>query len=461
MIFSWGRRKQSLDERRTGTIVRTDDELLDSFKSDPWDQLTRADQVSVLQEMENRRALIQGRSPCKIVEINSNNLYGSYNDGTNRININFEDFSSYEILDTYIHESNHAYQHYCVANNCGYDYTTRSMLQAELAKDGFGNHYNYATQSLFYDLQYNELDSNNVAADFVISQYTRYNGDPQYADYIKERASHFSHVNSELDSLRSERASLQHDQAYTSFVRCDINGDQFEAIENRIQNSKTDDPMAQRSKSIDQKLQSLNANLISSHEKEDGNMPQSAFRSEPNMYQSVPSMQQAVDDSTYEERGHQKGGSIVDTKESLNQQYQEGVRSLQEAYPNYQTDPIEAATFIHEVQNMQEEMGITFSPPRYTPENETIATSSSLPNSSAAPQNAISQLDRSEENEERTFRGNAISRAVENNRQTASTDINKNAISRIVGKGEQSGHIHSPSNDVKENNYHQDNEITI
>lgn len=461
MIFNWGGRKQSRDESRIESRVRTDDELLDSFKSESWDRLTRADQISVLQEMENRRASIQGRSPCKIVEINSNNLYGSYNDGTNRININFEDFSSYDVLDTYIHESNHAYQHHCISQNCDYDYTTRSMLQAELAKDGYGNHYNYATQSPFYDLQYNEMDSNNVAADFLISQYTRYGKDPGYANYIEERASHFSGVNADLDALHSERSSLQHNQAYTSFVRCDINGDQFEAIENRINYSKTNDPMETRSKSIENQLQSLCASLRKDSVQEESYLSYPATNPTPNMYQNNTVTQQTFSDTAFEERGHQKGGSVVDTKESLGQRYREGIESLQAAYPNYQTDSVESATYAHEVQSMQEEMGINHSSPQYAYGYEPGVNDPAQSNRSVSSGNAISRLNRRKEAEGKTIHDNAISQTSGHAGQMSSSDLSKNAITKISRPQNNTELSHSKATDTNINHSQPSNEKTI
>lgn len=89
------------------------------------------EKIGVIQEPENRTAAEQGREPAKVVSSSKVTSYGSYNSTTNQMNINVNSFSSYETLDTYVHESNHAYQAPCVNNGIGYDEYTRYMMGVE------------------------------------------------------------------------------------------------------------------------------------------------------------------------------------------------------------------------------------------------------------------------------------------------------------------------------------------
>lgn len=57
------------------------------------------------------------------------------------------------------------------------------------------------------------------------------------------------------------------------------------------------------------------------------------------------------------ERVRSRSYSDTVHKESLANQYEEGVQSLREAFPNYQTDELERRVYESEIQKMQEELG--------------------------------------------------------------------------------------------------------
>lgn len=262
MIINWGSNNHNSEQNETKDYSKfSNDQLLDSFKSDNWSRMKENDRVGVIQELENRAAAEQGREPAVVVSSSRVTSYGSYNSTTNQMNINVSNFSSYETLDTFAHESNHAYQTYCVNNGIGYDEYTRNMMGVETARDQNGNLYNYARTSPQYDMQCNELDSNNKAASFVIGEKDRYSSDPAYKDYVAERDSHFKDVNTALDNNQAMRTSMQNDQTYTSYVRGDITEETYNSLSESINDPKHIDPTVFESHTIGESLSLLNEEL--------------------------------------------------------------------------------------------------------------------------------------------------------------------------------------------------------
>lgn len=262
MIINWGSNNHNSEQNQTKDYSKfSNDQLLDSFKSDNWSQMKENDRVGVIQELENRTAAEQGREPAVVVSSSKVTSYGSYNSTTNQMNINVSNFSSYETLDTFAHESNHAYQTYCVNNGIGYDEYTRTMMGVETARDQNGNLYNYARTSPQYDMQCNELDSNNKAVSFVIGEKDRYSSDPAYKDYVAERDSHFKDVNTALDNNQAMRTSMQNDQTYTSYVRGDITEETYNSLSESINDPNHIDPTVSESHTIGESLSLLNEEL--------------------------------------------------------------------------------------------------------------------------------------------------------------------------------------------------------
>lgn len=262
MIINWGSNNHNSEQNEIKDYSKfSNNQLLDSFKSDNWSQMKENDRVGVIQELENRTAAEQGREPAVVVSSSRVTSYGSYNSTTNQMNINVSNFSSYETLDTFAHESNHAYQTYCVNNGIGYDEYTRNMMGVETARDQNGNLYNYARTSPQYDMQCNELDSNNKAASFVIGEKDRYSSDPAYKDYIAERDSHFKDVNTALDNNQAMRTSMQNDQTYTSYVRGDITEETYNSLSESINDPNHVDPTVVESHTIGESLSLLNEEL--------------------------------------------------------------------------------------------------------------------------------------------------------------------------------------------------------
>ena len=249
MKFFWalpGEKEQPRDFSKC-----SDDELLNQFRTENWEKMPSSkDRVALLQEMENRFAARQGRTPAKVEELKTGSYYGAYNDMSGRLQVNVQDFSSYEVLDTYIHEANHAYQHHCVETGSGMREDVRLMMQAELARDDRGRLYNYASTSPEYDMQCDELDSNNRAGAFVLSQAQRYGDDPAFEAYVKERANHFREVNHDLTHRDGLRQAMQERQTDVAYIRGDLSEEQYQTLRENLADENRVDPTAETSKEL-------------------------------------------------------------------------------------------------------------------------------------------------------------------------------------------------------------------
>ena len=269
MKFFWSQLTEDSahsEQEKVDYSAYSKDELLDTFKTENWEKLNDENRIAIIQEMENRTAVEQGRPPAEIVSSYDAGTYGGYTSTNNQISINVSDFSSYETLDTYVHESTHAYQSHCIQTGEGYDDHTLSMMEAEMARDEQGNLYNYARSSPEYDMQCDELDSNNKAAIFMLEQRERYEHDPDYRTYIEERAAHFSEVNATLDGNSEDRVRLQNNQAYVAFIRGDISEDQYNALSEEINNEEHQDPTVIQSHNIGDAIEALNIEYQNNNE---------------------------------------------------------------------------------------------------------------------------------------------------------------------------------------------------
>lgn len=230
------------------------EQILEKFKSENWGNMDDDKRIALFQEMENRNAYFQGREPAKIAATNSDEFYGTYNNVFNRIEINVSNVSSYEALDTYVHESNHAYQTNCVENGTGYEEHMLNMMQAETARTPQGHLYNYENDSPYYDMQCNELDSNNQAAKFLIGQKSRYANDSEYRTYIVERSNHFQKVNATMKNAKELRNAMQIEQTKRAYLNGDISEEQFLSMVQNIQNKNYEDAAAKESYLVENEL---------------------------------------------------------------------------------------------------------------------------------------------------------------------------------------------------------------
>lgn len=313
MKFFWGSNSKEQELETQNNIDYSnlsDEELLDSFKSDSWSELDEDHRVAVVQEMENRNAVAQGREPATVVSMDDARYYGQYNSTNNQLSIDVTNVSSYETLDTYVHETNHAYQDFAIKNGSEqYDEHTLNMMKAEMARDQNGALYNYARTSPEYDIQCDELDSNNKAAAYLLAERDRYGDDPEYRAYIQERAEHFENVNSTLENDPDTRVALQQQQAEIAWIRGDISNEEYNSLSSNISNPEFQDETVSQSYDIGDAVISLNKEY---------EMEASSERSETEDYMG------SLDNSTAEEsNANDYVGSIETASSSESDNYGE------------------------------------------------------------------------------------------------------------------------------------------
>ncbi len=279
MIFGnfWNRADKQIRETssKADYTDMSEDELLNQFKSEQWNQLDEEKRVAIFQEMENRNAVAENRNPANVESLHSNRSYGSYNDTNNTLSINVaQDISSYETLDTYQHEMTHGQQSRNIDANAGYDAHTLSMIKAESTRDKDGYLIAYASDGAQlhpngaseYDVQCNEMDSNQQAAEFLMSQKDRYQEDNAYSDYIKSRAEHFEVVNEALHDNDQGRRALQHRQAEIGYKNQALSKEEYDAVEENLNNTDFKDVSTQKNEEIAAQLRELDKELSEKQE---------------------------------------------------------------------------------------------------------------------------------------------------------------------------------------------------
>ena len=205
----------------------SDKELLTNFTSTNWANLSESQRLIVAQEVENRAASKQGRTPCQLKPTKKEGYYGCYYPGSNDIEINVsdtikgkncrcQDNSSYTVLDTIYHEGEHSFQQYCIKHNIdaahGIPQTTKDMCIVENS----GNNYDGV-------IDYNnctcELDSNNVATRKVLESEEIFRNDPKFSDYLEDRRKYFSNV---ANRNMAEVHMQQNEAIYQAYKNGDI-----------------------------------------------------------------------------------------------------------------------------------------------------------------------------------------------------------------------------------------------
>ncbi len=237
---------------KTSYAKDSNEELLNRFKTENWPKDT-SQRLEIIQELENRRAKEQNRPACKIAQ--ERTRLGSYYKGPktrqfgeakdfkeerNIIRVNITDReignvnNSYEMLDSYFHESRHAQQTFCKGElnpdthaMCGveipdngtkyynYNYEGRTYLgeRVELENSKVLNDNNH------YDMLTSEMDSNTYACENMIKLKDMYKDDPKYAEYLDRRLSHFKNTNELNNTHKYSRALRQHDMLDNAIER--------------------------------------------------------------------------------------------------------------------------------------------------------------------------------------------------------------------------------------------------
>lgn len=109
---------QMNDSLQIGDAVTTLGQMPE-IQPENWGQLDASERLSVLQDIENHMADIQGRPPVSVqMEALPQNLYGGWDGQSITLNSGHleSDMPVGEFVDTIVHEGRHAYQSFAVAN---------------------------------------------------------------------------------------------------------------------------------------------------------------------------------------------------------------------------------------------------------------------------------------------------------------------------------------------------------
>lgn len=148
-----------------------DKQLYTMFAGRNWSTLDSDTRLCLLQEVENRRAKIDGRQPLKVsVKKMDPSLMGAcctHPDGSQELVLNdlfvkvsrFGAHSASEALNTILHEGRHAYQNHCVREGKG-KVTKRMILEWMISQETY---INSAKDYDLYMLQAIEMDARYFA----------------------------------------------------------------------------------------------------------------------------------------------------------------------------------------------------------------------------------------------------------------------------------------------------------
>ena len=235
---------------------KTSSELLDCFYSTNWARYKQDEKLAILQEFENRFAASGGREPAVVLASNDPSLAGAYSSKGNRIWINLQNSNSYDVLDSLVHEANHAQQAYDTEYRPQrYDEHIGGMIRAENARSADRSMYNYAQPSKYnhnYDMQCNELDSNIKAAVFLLNQNERFRDDTVYRDYLSARQKHFREVNNAIVAEAEGRREMQLHQIDAATAHGDLSEQQRNKLTANLSNPEFEDKTVTESCRVEQ-----------------------------------------------------------------------------------------------------------------------------------------------------------------------------------------------------------------
>lgn len=263
----------------------SDEELLDFFTSDCWKNCDK--KVEVLQELENREAVRQKRTPAKIEKYKGeeNGFYGEYDGTKNIIRINLEDeitviddsggcqskkLSSYDVLDSYYHESRHACQEKAlIPDDLNIDKRSFEQIKIENKRDSKGNLYNFPRTTKEYKVLAKELDSNNYAASKMLDNYRSFYRDTEYKKYLKQKNDEFSELDKKLDSSVELRRETFLNNAERAKNKNDITSDYYADMKLRAFDS-SEESVVTASRNTSSRLDYYSKNIESGQNKENG-----------------------------------------------------------------------------------------------------------------------------------------------------------------------------------------------
>jgi hypothetical protein len=173
---------------------------LSAFELSNWENLSAAQRVKALQEIEDMMALKLGRQPRSVAPSSriDDDLGAYYPSNSDFLFINHDligsDTDSYLAVETVIHEGRHAYQDDCITNKT-------TPLSEDAGKVSFWSHNMPERGGYYEDADYTiyryqpiEADANDFARDVLVSFKSFLQHDPAYRQFCIDR---------ELDDLKT------------------------------------------------------------------------------------------------------------------------------------------------------------------------------------------------------------------------------------------------------------------
>ncbi len=174
------------------------------FKSECWNGsgdkkgLTDEQKIYCLQELENYMAEVQGRKPRTVVnnpDLNAMGVYRPYDPDYIEINLD-KNPTSFDCMDTIIHEGRHATQDDCLS---GKPYNKELYTEEEIESlrrnspnhEGIYHSPGENGSNVDYFFQPEENDANAFAARTMDSFSDQFRDDPDYKKYVEERKENF------------------------------------------------------------------------------------------------------------------------------------------------------------------------------------------------------------------------------------------------------------------------------
>jgi len=224
-----------INKQYAKTISKFDgNQLISEFKNKNYSKLGPQQKMSLLQELEKRESMDQGRPALDITREPNPKSYGSfYPDGYFNNKNNFKDSvicididkNSYDVLDTYYHENRHAQQRHTILTGKGMDKETALFCKIE-QKIRFKD---------TYDLRTEEIDANTVATKRMLEHKEAFQDDYKYFSYLKDREQHYDEAISQNDQNPSMRMNEIMRKADDARYYEEINSSEYDMIKKGLE----------------------------------------------------------------------------------------------------------------------------------------------------------------------------------------------------------------------------------
>lgn len=348
MIFFWKNISSYQEENKK--YGNTEQEVLKNFRSENWENLSERQKIDALQSIETIQAQKEGRTPCQVIAMDGEeNQYGFYNYRDKSIHINL-DTSSYQALDTVIHEGRHDYEEHAIETGEGYDEHTMYTMKTELAKNQNGAEYNYASEGNSYDMQGNEMESNNVALEYMMRQSEIFEDDIAFSEYLDERKEHFEYVNDLNETYREDKEQLEWKKMEKAYSNGHISLEEYEKLKENLVYSEPN-KMEKKSQKLEQEIGSYQERARdASIEK-----LQEKSQNQHNAYESMRGTKKEKDLQSLQQENEAILSDIKAQKERCDKAVSEKVQEMQQYVQEKQLSPYTSQSD-KQYQDMSEEL---------------------------------------------------------------------------------------------------------